>query len=208
MSRFYTRHRSVFDKIDGLFLGNTVLERGLVVAPVIVAAISLKNSVVLAIAYGIITFFTVFLASFVSKKLPYTIRVIIYVLLASLVYIPTAFLLERLFEPLAIYNVGIFLPLMVANSLIVRKSETRFFVQKKGAMVLDLLCSVIGFMWVICLDGAIRELFENGTIWNIPVLENPTIPGLLLPFSGFIVIGFLAAGFQKFRNFFMEKKED
>lgn len=65
-------------------------------------------------------------------------------LFASLVYIPTEFLLEQLFEPLAIYNVGIFLPLMVANSLIVRKSETRFFVQKKGPMVLDLLCSVIG----------------------------------------------------------------
>ena len=57
MSRFYTKHKSFFDKIDGLFLGNTVLERGLVVAPVIVAATSLKNSVVLAIAYGIITFF-------------------------------------------------------------------------------------------------------------------------------------------------------
>ena len=76
MSRFYTKHKSFFDKIDGLFLGNTVLERGLVVAPVIVAATSLKNSVVLAIAYGIITFFTVFFTSFVSKKLPYTIRVI------------------------------------------------------------------------------------------------------------------------------------
>lgn len=32
MSRFYTKHKSFFDKIDGLFLGNTVLERGLVVA--------------------------------------------------------------------------------------------------------------------------------------------------------------------------------
>lgn len=96
---------------------------------------------------------------------------------------------------------------MVANSLIVRKSETRFFVQKKGAMVLDLLCSVIGFMWVICLVGALRELLGNGTLWNMPVLEDSTIPGLLLPFSGFIVIGFIAAGFQKFRNHFMEQKE-
>ena len=178
------------------------------VAPVIVAATSLKNSVVLAIAYGIITFFTVFFTSFVSKRLPYTIRVIIYVLFASLAYIPTEFLLEQLFEPLAIYNVGIFLPLMVANSLIVRKSETRFFVQKRGAMVLDLWCSVIGFMWVICLVGALRELLGNGTLWNMPVLEDSTIPGLLLPFSGFIVIGFIAAGFQKFRNHFMEQKEN
>ncbi len=208
MSNFYAKHRSAFDRTDGLFLGNTVLERGLVVAPVIVAATGLKNSAVLAIAYGIITFFTVFFTSFVPKKLPYTIRVIIYVVFASLVYIPTEFLLERLFEPLAIYNVGIFLPLMVANSLIVRKSETRFFVQKRGAMLVDLLCSVIGFMWVICLVGALRELLGNGTLWNVPILEGFAVPGLLLPFSGFILIGFIAAGFQKFRNHVIEQKEE
>lgn len=208
MSNFYAKHRYAFDKTDGLFLGNTVLERGLVVAPVIVAATSLKNSAVLAIAYGIITFFTVFFTSFVPKKLPYTIRVIIYVVFASLIYIPTEFLLEQLFEPLAIYNVGIFLPLMVANSLIVRKSETRFFVQKKGAMLVDLLCSVIGFMWVICLVGAVRELLGNGTLWNVPILEDFAVPGLLLPFSGFILIGFIAAGFQKFRNHVIEQKEE
>lgn len=55
------------DKIDGLFLGNTVLERGLVVSPVIVAATTLQNSVILAIAYAVITFLTVFCTSFTPK---------------------------------------------------------------------------------------------------------------------------------------------
>ena len=76
MSRFYEKHKSVMDKIDGLFLGNTVLERGLVVSPVIVAATTLQNSVILAIAYAVITFLTVFCTSFIPKRLPYTIRVI------------------------------------------------------------------------------------------------------------------------------------
>ncbi len=198
MSRFYEKHKSVMDKIDGLFLGNTVLERGLVVSPVIVAATTLQNSVILAIAYAVITFLTVFCTSFIPKRLPYTIRVIIYVIFASLVYIPTAWLLS-LWMPYGVFSVGIFLPLLVANSLIVRKSETRFFAQKKPAMLLDLLCSVAGFVWVICLVGAVREVLGNGTMLGVPVLDWK-IPGLLFPFAGFILIGFLAAVMQKLRN--------
>ena len=113
-------HKSFFQKIDGLFLGNTVLERGLVVSPIIVVATSLSNSLVLAIAYGIITFLTVFCTSFISRKLPYTIRVIIYVLFASLVYIPTAWILTKWFQ-YEVYNVGVFYHYWRQIPLIVRK---------------------------------------------------------------------------------------
>lgn len=203
---FYEKHKSVLHKIDGLFLGNTVLERGLVVAPVIVVSTSLKNSVVMAIAYGIITFFTVLCTSFLPKKLPYTLRVILYVLFASLVYIPTAILLNNIL-PLAAYEVGVFLPLLAANSLIVRKSETRFFHEKKLDMIIDLICSVIGFMWVICLVGAFREIVGNGTLWG-NIVSDIRLPGLLFPFGGFLLIGFFAAGFQKIRQHMMKEDKE
>lgn len=198
MGRFYEKHESLFRKIDGLLLGNTVLERGLVISPVIVVATSLKSGVVLAVAYALITFFTVFFTSFIPKRVPYTIRVIMYVTFASLVYIPTAWLLTQ-WLPYGVYNVGVFLPLLVANSLIVRKSETRFFVQKKLPMLLDLFCSVIGFMWVICLVGGFREVLGNGMLWDIPVADWK-VPGVMFPFFGFILLGFLSAAFQKIRN--------
>ena len=66
-------------------------------------------------------------------------------------------------------------------------------------MLLDLLCSVAGFEWVICLVGAVREILGNGTMLGVPVLDWK-IPGLLFPFAGFILIGFLAAVMQKLRN--------
>lgn len=202
---FYERHKSVLQKIDGLFLGNTVLERGLVVAPVIVVSTSLKNSLTIAIAYAIITFLTVFCTSFLPKKLPYTIRVILCVLFASIVYIPIAYFFEKVF-PFAVYEVGIFLPLLVANSLIVRKSETRFFTQKRSAMTVDLLCSIVGFMLVICLIGTVRELLGSGTVWDIP-LSGHRLPGILFPFSGFILVGFCSAALQKLRLRLTENKE-
>lgn len=202
---FYEKHKSFLQKIDGLFLGNTVLERGLVVAPVIVVSTSLKNSLTIAAAYAVITFLTVLCTSFLPKKLPYTIRVILCVLFASIVYIPVAYFLEKTF-PLTVYEVGIFLPLLAVNSLIVRKSETRFFTQKRSAMVLDLICSIVGFMLVICLIGTVRELLGSGTIWDVPLSEHK-LPGILFPFSGFILVGFCSAALQKLRNRLTENRE-
>ncbi|MEG0895359.1 MAG: Rnf-Nqr domain containing protein, partial [Oscillospiraceae bacterium] len=149
---FYLRHKSFFDKFDGLFLHNPVLARGLVVSPVIVASYSLKNSMILGIGFMIITFFTVIISSFISKKIPYTVRIILYTLIASIIFIPTAMLLDYIY-PDSIFKLGIFLPLLIANSLIGVKSESRFHKHKKGEMVLDVLCNVIGFFAVIVAVG-------------------------------------------------------
>ncbi len=203
---FYEKHKSFLNKIDGLFLGNTVLERGLVIAPIIVVSTNLKNSVVIAIAYAFLTFFTVLITSFLPKKLPYTIRVILCVVVAAILFVPLVYFLKKN-APLTVYEVGIFLPLLVANSLIVRKSETRFFPQKRTAMISDLIFSIAGFMLVSCLVGGLRELLGSGTIWNIPISEHK-LPGILFPFSGFILIGFGSAALQKLRNRLTEAQED
>lgn len=82
-NRFYREHKSVYDTIDGFLLKNTVLEKGLVVAPVVVVSSSLKNGVALALAFSILTFFTVFATSFIPKSIPHSLRVIIAVLFAG-----------------------------------------------------------------------------------------------------------------------------
>ena len=91
---FYQKHKAGFDRFDGLLLTNPVLERGLVLAPVIVASLNCKNSFILGVSFLLITFFTVLLSSFISKKIPYTIRIILYALIACAIYIPTAMLMD------------------------------------------------------------------------------------------------------------------
>ena len=200
-NRFYREHKRVFDTVDGFLLKNTVLEKGLVVAPVVVVSSSLKNSVALALAFSILTFCTVLLSSFISKKIPHTLRVIMAVLFAGALYIPTAMLVELWF-PGVVYQLGVFLPLMTTNSLIVWRSESRFHKEKKAQMTVDLFFHILGFWAVICVIGAVREIWGNGTLWNYPVefIQNP-VSGILLPFSGFILVGFLAALLHKLKNY-------
>lgn len=195
---FYRNHREQIDQFDGFLVNNTVLERGLVIAPVIVAANTLQNALILGMSFILITFFAIFIASFVPKKLPYTIRVILYVFISALLFMPVAWLMDFIF-PDSLFKVGIFLPLLVTNSLIVTKTETRFFREKRGRMLLDVLSHVAGFFVVIVVVGAIRELFGNGTIMNQAVHLPFKLYVLMLPFGGFILLGFLSAAVQRFR---------
>lgn len=198
--QYYYKHKRTFDIISGLFLGNTVLGSGLVVAPVVVASNTLKNGVLLGLAFAIITFFTVFISTFISQKIPYTIRVVLYVVLAAIIYIPTAMFLNSIM-PITTYKVGIFLPLLITNSLIVTRIESRFRWKKRGAMTVDLISHILGFFFVIVLVGLIRELLATGMIWEVQVTSDKfkQTPALMYPFAGFIVIGFLSAILQKIK---------
>ena len=184
--KFYQKHKSWFETTEGLLLKNTVLEKGIVVAPVVVISSSLQNGLILSIAFGIITFFTVLLSSFIPRKIAHTLRVILYTLIAGVIYIPTAMLLDYCF-PSQTYRLGIFLPLMVTNSLIIWRSESRFHKETRPRMAVDLLFHVLGFAIVICLAGFIRELFGNGALLGNPIDWVSIKPlGILLPFGGFI----------------------
>lgn len=209
--RFYQNHRATIEKYDQFLLNNPVLERGLVVAPIIVTCNTLGNACALSIAFAFITLLAVALTFFIPRKIPYTLRVIVNAILASLLFIPAVLLLQRFF-PESIFNLGIYLPLLVTNSLIVQKSESRYHQEKFSVMLLQLLAAAAGFALAACLVGGFREAFGKGTLMGRPLEElSFTIPALSLPFAGFLIVGFLAAGLQKLRNFLrrpVPKKED
>lgn len=188
-----SRKKLLLEKCKDLVFANMVLERGLLVAPVVVMAYNLKNAAALALAFAIITFVTVTLSAFVPKKVPYALRVILNVVVAALMFIPAALAVEKI-QPGLVYKLGIFLPLLITNSLVVQKSESRFRkIPSKLNMALDLAGHIVGFAIVICLVGALRELLGSATLWGSPVGDFRTAPALLLPFSGFILIGLPSA---------------
>lgn len=199
--RFYQTHRETIEKFDQFFLNNPVLERGLVIAPVIVTCNTLANACALSLAFACITLLSILLTFFIPRRIPYTIRVIANAIVASLLFIPAVLLLEHFF-PESIFNLGIYLPLLVTNSLIVQKSESRYHQEKLPVMLAQLLAAAAGFALAACAVGALRELLGKGTLMGRPVEGMPfSVPAVLLPFAGFLIVGFLAAGIQKLRHF-------
>lgn len=199
MRRYYQKYRERFDQFDNLLLQNPVLERGLTIAPVIVAGNSVKNGLALGLAFCLITVITISVTYLIPKKLPYTLQVIGNALLASLVFIPTALLVEKLL-PGSTFNLGIYLPLLGTNSLIVQKSGSRFYKMTPKEMLRQLICSVAGFFWVVMAVSIVREVLGRGTFLDQPVKWlDFTVPALTLPFGGFLITGFLSAAVQALR---------
>ncbi len=199
LKALYQGHRKGFQEYDNLLTRNTVLVQGLCIAPIVVAATTLKNACLLGLAFAVITFVTVVLLSFLPKKTPYTIRAIVAVLLACGVFIPTSLWCRDLF-PGNVQQVGIFLPLLVTNSVLVGKTEESLLHLPKKKMLGKLVTYILGFEVVILLTGVIRELLAYNTLWGNPVALPFTFSVMALPFGGFVLLGFLAAAVRRYRE--------
>ncbi len=77
--------------------------------------------------------------------------------------------------------------------------NTLMFIARRGLCdfapphlaLLDGLCHVLGFSFVVCLLSLVRELFGSGSLWGSPVeFITIKVQGLLVPFSGFILLAF------------------
>lgn len=204
---------------DGLFRHNSVLSEGMVIAPIVVCCDTLRKSLLLSLAFGIITVLTVTVGSFYPRKLPYAFRIILYALTASVIYIPTALLCEFVSPPtyaaltsMTLPGAGtvsgaafLYLPLLSVNSFIVLHSELHFYHYKRGRMLGVLLAHAAGFTLTACLVGLIREILGCGTILGYAVDMPLVMSGLCAPWGGFILVGILAAAH---RHLFRKKRGD
>ncbi len=90
---------------------------------------------------------------------------------------------------------GIFLPLIVVNCIILARAE--MFASKNPVLpsILDAVGMGIGFTAALTLMGMIRELFGAGTLFGMPITEGAIEPMIvfILPPGGFFVFGVLVA---------------
>ncbi len=189
-----------FDKtiFDGLFMKNTVLASGLVVAPVVAVATTLQSAIALVIAFSLITFLTVLISSFVPRDIVYAIRIILYTIIAAMVYVPVAVFADS-FMNQQFSTLGIMFPLLVTNSLIITRTEIHFFKLDKLRMLSEVFFYILGFDVVAIIVGVIREILATGAIGDTIIGIHFTLPFLSTTFGGFILIGVLAAVLKKIK---------
>ncbi len=198
------RISSVFDGILG---DNIVLSSLMVISPVIICGDTLKNAAALIYAFSAITFLSVLISSFVPKKFSYTVKVIIYALISSLVYIPVKWAAQEFF-PGAVERIGIYFPLLAVNSLIIFRSEAELYRLPKSTMILKLIFYILGFDAVMLITGFVRELFAYGTINGRIVDITTPVSGLAQPFGGFIFLGLFCGLYRWIRSVIISKKDE
>ncbi len=198
------RRSSVFDGILG---DNIVLSSLMVISPVIICGDTFRNAAALIYAFSAITFLSVLISSFVPKKLSYTVKVIMYAVISSLVYIPVKWAAQEFFSG-AVERIGIYFPLLAVNSLIIFRSEAELYKLPKGTMILKLIFYILGFDAVMLITGFVRELFAYGTINGRIVDITTPVSGLAQPFGGFIFLGLFCGLYRWIRSVAISKKDE
>jgi electron transport complex protein RnfE len=155
-------------------------------------------------AFSLVLIFSNLMISALKSMIPEQIRIPCYiVVIASLVTV-TEMLMGAL-VPDIYAALGIFIPLIVVNCIILGRAEA--FASKRGvfASLQDALGMGLGFTLALASVGSIRELLGAGTLLGFPVLGSSFQPIMLMaqPPGAFITMGFLFAGV----NYLKQRKE-
>ena len=103
---------------DGLVRQNIVLMSATAIGPVAACATNYENALALSVGFTIIAFVSVILCRLVPKKIVYTIRVIIYALIAGVAFIPAYLAVREFYGQEIVAALGVYFPVLVVNPLI------------------------------------------------------------------------------------------
>lgn len=191
---------------------NPILFYGLALPFVIVAATNLKTALVLSCVLAISTIPTLLLLPTFAKRIPPWVRVICTTTLAMLLITFAIFIISK-FDLALLDALGMYLPLLALNTILITQTDAYPNKDSLGKSFVSISVNCLGFAVVACTMGAIRELLGSASLFGYTIAVPVTFPALLIPFSGFILLGFLAAGVKLITRssnaFFMisEKKE-
>jgi len=205
-SPLYAASKKTLDVLKRLCLENPVLVSGLSLGPVVAISQSLKAGVSLSVAFAIIIIPVLVFFAFVPLKFSKSVRIVLCTLLSCICFIPAFWFAKNIFPEVS-DKVGVFLPLMVVNPIITAHSGEAVRSKKPLTSLIDGVFTTVGFSLVMCIVSAFREILGKGTIWDAPIGKMQGNISFLLPFMGFIIIGFLAAAISKINMILRESKD-
>jgi len=192
---------------DGLWQENPALVKLLGLCPLLAVSNSATNALALGIATTLTLLVTNISVSLLRACLNHAVRLPIYVLIIAS-SVTSIELMMQAWLPALHAALGIFLPLIVTNCLIIGRAEAFASRQSTAAAAIDALAMGLGFTWVLICLGAIREVMGQGTLfddarlllgdfasgWTLKLLSSEhTVLIALLPPGAFLILGLLLA---------------
>lgn len=201
---------------EGLLTKNPVLVQLLGMCSVLAITTSLFNGLGMGVSVTIILICSNMLISALRKVIPSQIRIAAYIIIIA-GFVTIVDLLLQAYLPALAENLGVFIPLIVVNCIILGRAEA--FASKNGiiASALDGLFQGIGYTVALVLMCVIREFLGSGTFGGgllnggegiriIP--EGYPAMQMVLPVGGFLTLGFVIAGYQWFSRKMRNRKKE
>lgn len=183
--------------LNGLYNNNAIFKQMLGLCPTLAVTTSAVNALGMGLATTAVLTGSNFVISLVANFIPKNVRIPSYiVIIACFVTIIDQLMKANLY--LLHKVLGIFIPLIVVNCIVLGRAES--FASKNNPLysLLDGLSVGIGFTIALLILGSVREIAGAGTFFNMPVILSSYNPLLIaiLPPGAFLFLGFIFAGKQ------------
>lgn len=190
---------------NGLWKQNTALVQILGLCPVLAVSTNVVNGLSLGIATAVVMMLSSLSISLLRHFIPYEIRIPVFVLVIAALVTVVDLLMNAYLHSLYLV-LGIFIPLIVTNCIVLARVEAFAAKNESDASALDGFAMGIGLTLVLGVLGGIREIIGSGTLFSgiemvIPGAQAITLfgddyPGFLvtlLPPGAFLTLGLMIA---------------
>lgn len=155
--------------------------------PTLATTTSLINAIGMGLSATFVLICSNFVISLVRKLIPSKIRIASYVVIIA-TFVSVIEMLLKAYIPSLSASLGLFIPLIVVNCIILARAESFASKNKPIPSAFDGLGMGLGFTLGLSVLGAVREILGAGSILGIKLYSNPAIM-FILPPGAFIVLG-------------------
>lgn len=181
---------------SGIAKRNPVFVLMLGLCPTLAVTTSAKNALGMGAAAVFVLVFSNLLISLLRPLIPRRIRIPCFIVIIA-AFVSIVEMLLKAYLPVLDRSLGIYVPLIVVNCIILGRAEAFASRNPPGVSLADGLGMGIGFTLALLMIGSIRELLGANTIMGytaVPGLKPALI--MILPPGAFLTIGFLLALFN------------
>ncbi len=178
----------------GLVKENPIFVQFLGMCATLAVSTSVVNSIGMGLSTMVVLVASNIIISLLRNFIPNKVRIAAYIIVIAGCVTAVEMALKA-FVPEISKSLGIFIPLIVVNCIILGRAEA--FASKNGVIksALDGIGMGLGFTLALCILGAIREILGNGTLLGISLFGEGFQPAtvMILPPGAFIALGCVLA---------------
>lgn len=177
----------------GIIKENPVLGLMLGLCSVLAVSTEAKNAIGMGSAMTFVLLGSNILVSLLRNSIPRKVRIPVFLIIIGS-FTTIVDLVMNAYAPAIHKNLGIFIPLIVVNCIIIARAEA--FAAKKPVLdsIIDALGMGFGYTLILFIIAMIREISGNGTFYGIKLFSNfSPVLIMMLPPGAFITIGLIMA---------------
>ncbi len=184
-------------------LSNPVFIKGLALAPLTIAATSLKSSFILSVMVILLLTPTRVVTSLITRKMSVPLKTFFYPMVSAIIFGFAYYGMYKFMGTKAL-SLGLYLPILVVDPIIVKNFEKT---RKESFLysIINGLRNTMGFIVACLLIGSLREILAFGTLGGIQILSVRLLPMAYNSFGGFLIIALISALWSKMTRTYHEK---